>query len=343
MSGRGVSKGQIASYVFIAACFAALVAYLFASGDAMLLPQALSWPNSLWLLVALCSMIGGWLFEGLVLYEMARGLSQPIPYKAAVRSTMVVQFFNNVTPSSTGGQPMQVWSLWRDGVPVGEAGSVLLGKFAVYQAALVTCGVAAFAYAHTLFLQQVGGWVWLFIVAFILQAGICVMLFAIIIKPRSVRWLAERLAALLSHTPARNLSAKAMVKASGALDRFETDSRALIGRPGVFARTYLMTLVQLQSVLVVPFCICRALGLEPQLLLVLSAAAFVLMVSAVFPTPGAGGGAEGTFLLVFGLFFPEGTSVAAGVLLWRLLTFYFPVAAGAPFTAGAPKNRKPPE
>ena len=339
MAARGTSKGRIFSYAFIAVCFAALVAYLFISGDAKQLPQAFSWPNSLWLLVALCSMVGGWLFEGWVLYEMARGLSQPIPYKAAVRSTMVVQFFNNVTPSSSGGQPMQVWSLWRDGVPVGEAGSVLLGKFAVYQAALVTCGVAAFAYAHELFLQQVGGWVWLFIVAFILQAGIFAMLVAVIIKPRAVRWLLEKIAALVSHTPARNVGEKAMEKASGALDRFEADSRALVGKPGAFVRTYLLTLVQLQSVLVVPYCICRSLGVVPPLLLVLSAAAFVLLVSGVFPTPGAGGGAEGTFLLVFGLFFPQGTSVAAAMLLWRLLTFYFPVAAGSIFTVGAPKRQ----
>jgi uncharacterized protein (TIRG00374 family) len=336
LARRKMSKTQMISTVIILGCLAALIIYLFASGDAAQIPSALAWPSSMWLLVGLASIIAGWLFEAFVLYEMARGFSDPIPYRAAIRSTMVVQFFNNVTPSSTGGQPMQVWSLWRDGVPVGEAGSVLLGKFAVYQGALVTCGIAAIVYAHGLFASQVGGWMWLFIIAFIAQAAICAVLMAIIIKPGAVRWIVDKVFALLSRTRARNWVDRNTERVSNALSRFEQSSHDLVGHPKVFLKTYLLTLIQLQSVLIVPYCICRSLGVQASIPVVLSAAAFVLMVSGVFPTPGASGGAEGSFLLLFGLLFPEGVSVSVGILLWRLLTFYFPVIAGSFFCTGAP-------
>lgn len=323
---------------FIVICFIVLMIYLFASGEAAQLPHAFSWPRSLWLLLGAGSMVAGWFFEGWVLYEMGRGLEHPIPYKAAVRSTMVVQFFNNITPSSSGGQPMQIWSLWRDGVPVGRASSVLLGKFAVYQAALVTCGMLGVFYANDLFAQQIGGWVWLVVFGFVVQAAICAFLVAMIVKPTAVRRLVHFIARLLSRTKAHTFVDRHIVQVDTELVRFETEALALAGRPSLFIRTYLLTLVQLQSVLIVPYCICRAVGGVPNLLMALSAAAATLIVSSSFPTPGASGGAEGTFALIFSLLLPAQSPVGIAVLLWRLLTFYFPLFAGMPFCIGAPKQ-----
>lgn len=329
---------QKLSIAFIAICFVILVLYLFISGEAAQLPSALSWPNSLWLLVGMASMIIGWLFEGWVLYEMARGLSQPIPYRAAVRSTMVVQLFNNITPSSSGGQPMQIWSLWRDGVPIGQAGSVMLGKFAVYQAALVTCGLVGVFFAYDLFATQIGGWKWLIIAGFAIQICIFLMLAAIIWKPSAVRKVVHVLGKLFMRGRFKRKVEHALVRVDSELTRFETDALTLAGHPGAFIRAYLLTIVQLQSVLIVPFCICHAIGGSPSLIMALSAAAATLIVSSSFPTPGASGGAEGTFVLIFSLLLPEGAPIGVGVLLWRMLSFYFPIVAGLPFCAGAPKD-----
>lgn len=326
------------SLLFIVACFAAIMAYLFISGDVEQLHGSFSWPRSVWLIVGLVLITGGWLFEAGVLWRLAKGLSHPIPYKAAFKSTMVVQFFNNITPFATGGQPMQIWSMWRDGVPVGEASSIILSKFAVYQASLSFCCIVAVVFDYSQIAVAIGGWSFLILVSFALQALLLIGLVAIILKPRSVRRFARFIARLFRRTRLSNWAERTLASVETELDNFEDASSELTEHPRVFMSTALLTLVQLQFYFAIPYCVCRSLGVTPPLLESMACAAFVLMVSGIMPLPGASGGAEGSFALVFSLFFPAGTSVMVAILLWRIITFYFPVLAGAPFCLGAPSQ-----
>ena len=79
----------------------------------------------------------------------------------------------------------------------------------------------------------------------------------------------------------------------------------------------------------VPYLIYRTFGFSdvgPDVMV--AAQAYVSMVSAFVPLPGASGGAEGSFLLFFGPFFPTGTLLPATVL-WRMLTYYMSLPMGA--------------
>ena len=63
---------------------------------------------------------------------------------------------------------------------------------------------------------------------------------------------------------------------------------------------------------------------------IIPAQAFLLLIMTFFPTPGAGLGAEGGFLVIFGAIFKEGT-INMSILFWRLYTFYAPIIVGALF------------
>jgi hypothetical protein len=64
----------------------------------------------------------------------------------------------------------------------------------------------------------------------------------------------------------------------------------------------------------------------------IGAAAFVSMVTAFIPLPGAALGAEGSFYLVYQIFFPSKIVITA-LLLWRLITYYLPLLIGGTFVA----------
>ena len=72
-----------------------------------------------------------------------------------------------------------------------------------------------------------------------------------------------------------------------------------------------------------------------------SAGAFVLMVSSFVPLPGAAGGAEASYLLFFGLFFPSGI-LGISTLIWRFITYYLCIFVGSIFSirSGAFKKDK---
>src|SRR5699024_4958090 len=66
-------------------------------------------------------------------------------FRKAFRLMLVTQFFNAVTPFSSGGQPFQVYTLKKDGLRVTDGTNVIIQNFIVYQVALVILGVMAIA------------------------------------------------------------------------------------------------------------------------------------------------------------------------------------------------------
>jgi uncharacterized membrane protein YbhN (UPF0104 family) len=66
------------------------------------------------------------------------------------------------------------------------------------------------------------------------------------------------------------------------------------------------------------------------LITILACQSFVMMISSVFPQPGAVGAAEGSYGIIFGPIFGAYTTFT--MFIWRLLTFYLPIAIGIVFT-----------
>ena len=186
--------------------------------------------------------------------------------------------------------------------------------------------------------SSIGAWVWIIVLAFAWQIVLLAFLITMIAKPAAIRSLVKAIHRLIAKTRWKDQATGFFEKVYVELDHFEESSHCLTGHPIVFLRTGILTFVQLQLFFSVPFCVCNALGVHPPLIGSMASAAFVLMVTTVMPLPGGTGGAEGSFALVFMLFFPEGTSVAVAVLLWRMLTFYLPILAGAPFCIGSGKG-----
>ncbi len=62
------------------------------------------------------------------------------------------------------------------------------------------------------------------------------------------------------------------------------------------------------------------------------------MISSYTPLPGAAGAAEGSFLVIFQMFFDDGV-IKKAMLLWRLITYYSSIIVGA-FFAGFDKKRE---
>ena len=77
----------------------------------------------------------------------------------------------------------------------------------------------------------------------------------------------------------------------------------------------------------ISYVIYLAFGLNgTDYITIISCQAFVLMISAFVPLPGAMGAAEGSYVLFFkGIF---GGFVHLSTVIWRFLTFYLAIIAG---------------
>jgi uncharacterized membrane protein YbhN (UPF0104 family) len=60
---------------------------------------------------------------------------------------------------------------------------------------------------------------------------------------------------------------------------------------------------------------------------------------AIIPLPGAAGGAEGGFYLIYSKFFASNTILTA-IFIWRVLTYYSSIAIGSIFALVLPNIKK---
>ena len=58
-------------------------------------------------------------------------------FKKVFKLNMLTKFFNGITPLSTGGQPLQIYTLHKDKLKLSDATSSVIEFYIVYQIALI--------------------------------------------------------------------------------------------------------------------------------------------------------------------------------------------------------------
>ena len=113
---------------------------------------------------------------------------------------MIGQFFNCVTPSASGGQPVQAYYMIKSGLPGSKSTSALISKFMVYQCTLIVYTGILFVLKFSFFKQQVDSFVYLAMVGFavnliVMGFLICISVFQAPTKKviRFVLFLGEKL------------------------------------------------------------------------------------------------------------------------------------------------------
>lgn len=263
---------------------------------------------------------------------IAKSLNANIRFRDSFRVTMTGQFFNSITPFATGGQPAQVYELAQSGVKIGIAGSILTGKFIIYQSVLTLYSFVILFFKLGFFRARLSGFTHLATLGFAVNTAVIVFLI------------------LLSSN--MNFADSVLVFFCKALERFRIiknsdglikkverqsilfrDSFVLIrNNPLLILKTSIFTMVQLLSFFIIPYYIYRAFGLRGNTLdNMIAAKAFVVMITSFIPIPGASGGAEGSFYMFFSMFYGKGF-IGIAVLVWRIITFYFNLLFGGLFT-----------
>ena len=105
--------------------------------------EALLKANILILILAFLCQIVALMFEALAYKKVVDSYTDNYSYKSALKMQFITKFFNGITPFSTGGQPMQIYLLKKEGFRLTKATNIIMQNFILYQAALVTYGIFA--------------------------------------------------------------------------------------------------------------------------------------------------------------------------------------------------------
>jgi len=235
---------------------------------------------------------------------------------------------------------MQIYCMSRQGVDAGVAGATMMQKFIVWQSTLTVSSFVFLIFRYGFFHSHVSGFMVVALFGFLVEVAVISFLFLFALNPKlttsilkGIIWLGTKLH-LVKHPESISLSIQSQ------LSLFHKESRAMLTQKKLMIVTLAATILQYFSMLIVPYFIYRAFGLsQASLFDMLAANSFVSMIVCFFPLPGAAGASEGSFVMLFKMFFQDASLLMQGVLLWRIITYYSAIAIGAPFARISKKTK----
>lgn len=308
---------------------AVLVATVLLNENPTQVWQAVINSNPWWLAAAgLCYLIY-WLFDVLALHLLTHQLSKArLGFGQSAKVALVGTLFSCLTPSASGGQPMQIVRLKKHGVSVGRSSSILTLRFIVFQTSLVILTLILLFLRYNYFRHAVSN---LRIMAIVgLTLNLMAALFALVASLFS-RFIRRLVRSMINFSAKIRLVKHPIIlslRADRVIQEFAEWPKLVAKNKAIIWQQILISFIQMLFYFAIVFFVFKAISSElVSPLLVITAAALVWMASAFMPSPGASGGAEGMFMLFLSSVY-HNSAVGAALLLWRFITFYLPIMFG---------------
>ena len=243
--------------------------------------------------------------------------------------TIVGQYYSAITPGASGGQPMQVYHLHQRHVSTGVATSALVTRFFAFQFMLSVL-TTVFWIAYGPFVQaQVGESMWVLIVGYIYNIFTCTMVILFAFLRPLVRGIVNVILKIGSWLRLVKNPDSSREKWMKTVDVFHESIHQIARHPKDLLVQLLLGGAQLLALMSVIWFVYRGLDLSGHTWGQVVTMGMMEYISAAYtPLPGASGAQEAVFSVFFSQMFP-GANMLAGILLWRLFTYYVAIIIGA--------------
>lgn len=302
--------------------------------------------------------IWGWIIAGLVAFDLniiidtfvtqilIRTEYPDFRFIDALKVAFVGVFFGAVTPSNTGGQPMQLYLMSKMKIGVGFGSACMTQKFVYYQIITGVFSVLAiiikFDYFKSAFTNI---WSTLFIVLGFLTQTIVTALFLVVsFSPKITGKLIVIADKALHKFKFIKNPDKKVASLKEQVELFHCGNKKLYENKKRTALLYSLVALQVLAILSVPYFVYLSFDMQSvavannqlplSFLDAICIQSFVLFTSNLVPLPGASGGAELAFTMYFSPFFVVGSAnkIKPAILLWRFITYYGAIIISAPFS-----------
>jgi len=294
--------------------------------------ETLTNANLIWIFVALLCFFVALAFEAKAYQEIIQGYQYDYTFKKSYKMLLITKFFNGITPFSSGGQPMQIYMLKKDGIRLTKATNIIIQNFIIYQAALVIFGIIAIVtnyylkiFTEVILLKQ------LVTVGFLINTLVMVGLIIISFSSKFNHFIVKKGISILSKFKLVKDKEEKQKKWSEKVDDFHEGAEYLKKNKMLCLKAFVYNMFYLALNYLMPYFVIIAFakgiptGVTP--LKVICSSAYVLIMGSFVPIPGASGGIEFGYFKFFGNFI-TGSLLKASLLIWRTISYYLPMIVG---------------
>ena len=319
------------NFIFIAVVFIGLFIYMICVDGMENMIQLLKSVNYIWVLAGLGCLIIQWLCEAFVLHLPIQRMYPDQSFSNSFRVNMIGQLFNNITPFSSGGQPMQAYEFSKSGKRVSDSLSAMAIKFVVTQTALVVFTLVVVIFEFSFFAHLMQDFVWVAIIGFAINIFAILVVLLAGFKKRAITIITNPVIRFLGKLHILKHPDDTIQKLSHSIDHFREQFSIIRSEKKMLLKMFIIATLQSLAYYSITYMVYRAFGnVGIGFWQIIPVQAFLLLLMTFAPTPGSGLAAEGGFLILFQSIFQNGT-INMSILFWRIYTFYLPIIVGSLF------------
>ena len=260
--------------------------------------------------------------EAINLRRILKGLGEKVSFIKSIKYTLIGFFFSAITPAATGGQPMEIYYMHKEGVAVANGTLALLVQLMSMQIVNLSLGIVSIFF--NIEVVNNGGLIFLSAIGIILNSCALMLLIIGIFSKRLSKGLVNIFVKILKFFRKKNID-KLQEKIEKELLKYQENSTYLKEHKEVILKSIVITLVQMLSYYMVPFFVYKAYGLnEYGIIRIMSIESLLYTTVSAIPSPGSVGVSEGGFLGLYSNVFPAGI-ISSAMILNRLISFYLVV------------------
>ncbi|HCS10532.1 MAG TPA: hypothetical protein DIV40_03655 [Clostridiales bacterium] len=315
------------SMAFIILSALVMLVILFKDDDLFNLFEIINKINKVYIIIALAFIFIFWLLEAAMIYllitkftEHKRGLGT---FWLAVKVTMIGQYYSNITPLASGGQPVQLYVLKDSDISLSNGTAILISKFLLFQIGVTIYSLLLAVYKIKLLTNINNGASAFIITGLTINT---VMLSAIVLIAFNQQVLLKLCSFFLNLLYKLHI-VKDVNKLMNKTERFISEYKDSISKLkedySYTTKMFVITVIQITVFFSITYFVYKSFNLnESNIIDIICLQSFLYMAVSFIPTPGTAGASEIGFVLLLGHLFPSNI-ISTALLLWRGISFYF--------------------
>lgn len=273
--------------------------------------------------------------EGFMIWDLLSALDGKSSLLQCVSYSFVGFFYSGITPSATGGQPMQLYYMTKDGNRATDSTVVLMTVALCYKLVLVCIGLGILAGWGGPLRLYLKGYFGFYLLGLFLNTVLVILILLVMLFPGIILRTSGWGEALLVRLGLFKTSGQRMEKVQHFVDQYRQAVQFLKEHKGKLAEIVGLTFLQRSTLFVLTWMVYLGFGLtgtKGMTVMLLQAAVYIAV--DMLPVPGAQGITELMYKTVFAAVFTKGFLIPS-MLVSRSVNFYFLLLVSLGFAAAA--------
>lgn len=212
-------------------------------------------------LIAVFCMCWFVMSEGINIARTLKLLDCNISFLTGIKYALVGFFFSSVTPSASGGDPMQIYYMKKDGLPIGKSTLAILTEFSSFQLVTILMSIIGFMLNYTFIENSVGNIKYFLFLGVTVNTAILGVILLSIFSKRIIIKLVDLVCKLLWKFKYKNIEGF-RAKCLEQIDSYKKGAKLLFQNQKVLLKIVSTTILQITLYHSIPYLIYLSFGLH---------------------------------------------------------------------------------